>query len=372
MNVGLNVNLISTFDRYLYRELVIGIQERGWQVDHEHGLLFPTEYVRPGALDVFVTWIQNRAELRNLTASGVPILNFTYLLPTPEVHQVTHDQEGIGEQAAEYLTELGRTCAAVLGSSLAYSKERAKGFQCRWRQYRKPAPSLVIRSHTQIPQVLGDLLSQETLPDALFCTSDELALYAITFLETQGCRIPHDLAVIGVGHEEIHSLCLAREITSVVTDHTHLARKILEQLDRIHGDPACEPTLERVPPREIFQGETCCRVLPEDPGLRSAMEVLLLDQLRQVDLDTLAKAAGMSRRNFERLFKLETGMTAGCAIREARVSLAKRLLVNTRISIETVAEECGYADRYHFSVRFKKDTGQTPAAYRNRIQRLQG
>ncbi len=372
MNIGLNVNLVSTFDRYLYRELVQKIQSRGWTVDHRFGLLYPPDKLHEKAVDAYVTWVMNRALWKRLQDSPVPVVNFTYVLSTPDLYQVTHDQRKVGAMAAEYLMDLGRRTILLLGQHAAYSLERIEGFQSKWTLHRGSAPAEVVEDHTQLPQVLHRWLEVRPFPDALFCTSDELALYAIKYLETRGLRIPQDVAVVGVGHEEIHSLCLGREITSVVTDHLSLASRILEVLDWIEADPSTFKQPERVPPQEVYSGETSCRVLPEDPGLRAAGELLVGDSLRDLNLDRLAAEAAMSRRNFERKFKQDTGISPGQAIREARMSLAKRLLVDSRVSIETVAEECGYADRYHFSVRFKKDTGHTPAAYRKRIQRLQG
>jgi AraC-like DNA-binding protein len=48
----------------------------------------------------------------------------------------------------------------------------------------------------------------------------------------------------------------------------------------------------------------------------------------------------------------------------ARIELAKRLLPNRNLSIDSIALSCGYAARGKFEQRFKKLTGQTPQGFR--------
>jgi AraC family transcriptional regulator len=48
----------------------------------------------------------------------------------------------------------------------------------------------------------------------------------------------------------------------------------------------------------------------------------------------------------------------------ARVQRAQSLLLDTRASLEQVAEATGFADAVHFGKAFRKITGMTPAAWR--------
>jgi AraC-like DNA-binding protein len=47
-----------------------------------------------------------------------------------------------------------------------------------------------------------------------------------------------------------------------------------------------------------------------------------------------------------------------------RLSLAKELLQNSRLSLEMIAEQSGFSDQYYFSRCFKKHIGITPGQYR--------
>ncbi len=72
------------------------------------------------------------------------------------------------------------------------------------------------------------------------------------------------------------------------------------------------------------------------------------------------------RRNFVKT----TGKTPHEYLFSLRFSLAKKLLLQeTYISVENVATRCGFADAFYFSTTFKKETGLTPTAYRNKNKR---
>ena len=49
-----------------------------------------------------------------------------------------------------------------------------------------------------------------------------------------------------------------------------------------------------------------------------------------------------------------------------RLEAAMALLAQGRLSIEAVASEVGYTDRVAFGRQFKRHTGLTPAAWRQR------
>ena len=72
----------------------------------------------------------------------------------------------------------------------------------------------------------------------------------------------------------------------------------------------------------------------------------------------------MTLNEFYTLFRKETGTTPRQYMISVRMENAKRLLLNTELNIDEVAEYTGYADRYQFSKAFRKFYNDTPAAFR--------
>ena len=67
-----------------------------------------------------------------------------------------------------------------------------------------------------------------------------------------------------------------------------------------------------------------------------------------------------------KLFKKETGLSIHAFVKEIRMKEACRLLVSSSDSITDVAAACGFSDMKTFYALFKKHTGLTPKAYRER------
>ena len=98
--------------------------------------------------------------------------------------------------------------------------------------------------------------------------------------------------------------------------------------------------------------------------LRRALEHLDASLPEHVTLEELAAVTGLSQWHFSRAFKGSTGMAPYRFQLGARIRRAQTLLVDTRASLEQVAEATGFADAVHFGKTFRRIVGTTPAAWR--------
>ncbi|GGJ52649.1 hypothetical protein GCM10008938_43250 [Deinococcus roseus] len=55
-------------------------------------------------------------------------------------------------------------------------------------------------------------------------------------------------------------------------------------------------------------------------------------------------------------------------ITERRLAEARRLLLETDMGVEDLGLACGFGDPTHFIVQFRKNVGQTPAAWRRSLR----
>lgn len=81
-------------------------------------------------------------------------------------------------------------------------------------------------------------------------------------------------------------------------------------------------------------------------------------------IEELARAACLSPRQFTRLFRSETGTTPAKAIEALRLESAKLMLEQTRLPIEVVARETGFASRERMRQAFVRVHGEAPRAIR--------
>ncbi|MFY3133434.1 AraC family transcriptional regulator [Achromobacter ruhlandii] len=102
--------------------------------------------------------------------------------------------------------------------------------------------------------------------------------------------------------------------------------------------------------------------LPADPRLARACRALWAAPSITTDLDTVAAAAGMSRRTFTRQFRAETGISFG-AWRQQACLLAAIERLSQGQPVTRVALDLGYASASAFTSAFRRALGQAPSAY---------
>jgi AraC family transcriptional regulator len=81
----------------------------------------------------------------------------------------------------------------------------------------------------------------------------------------------------------------------------------------------------------------------------------------------LAQIIGVSRRHLSRAFREATGRTIHQYVEESRFRKATEMLRDTDLLLKDIAFRLGFEHACSFSTAFRKMTGETPKAYRNRI-----
>jgi AraC family transcriptional activator FtrA len=124
------------------------------------------------------------------------------------------------------------------------------------------------------------------------------------------------------------------------------------------------------PHREGGQAQFVDRPVGDEaePWLSNLLEWAQRQLHRRITVDELADRANTSKRTLSRRFAESTGMSPLHWINTLRVRRAKDLLETTTLSIEEVAEECGFESaavlRHHFRVRVQV----SPNDYRGRFR----
>lgn len=111
--------------------------------------------------------------------------------------------------------------------------------------------------------------------------------------------------------------------------------------------------------------DSCHRSAPKLEGLRAAervRECLHSTEGARMDLDSLAKATGMSRFQVLRSFRRRYGLTPHAYQLCLRVALARQMLVEG-FSVTQASAECGFTDPSHFARHFKRTVGISPKQY---------
>lgn len=91
----------------------------------------------------------------------------------------------------------------------------------------------------------------------------------------------------------------------------------------------------------------------------------LLEHLKEkITVELLAKKALMSPRNFARVFTRENGITPAKYIEKLRLEAACRFLIETQLTLEVIADQCGLTNIDNMRRLFLKYLKVTPSDYR--------
>lgn len=82
----------------------------------------------------------------------------------------------------------------------------------------------------------------------------------------------------------------------------------------------------------------------------------------------LAKITGLSAEYLLKQFKNELELSPADYLRRFRVAKSMELLCGTELSVNEIAESCGFVDFSAYSRVFKNLTGETPSAFRKKFR----
>jgi two-component system response regulator YesN len=97
---------------------------------------------------------------------------------------------------------------------------------------------------------------------------------------------------------------------------------------------------------------------------KKAKEYIDANYAKSITLEDVAREINVSPQYFSKLFKEETGKNFIDYLTNVRISAAKKLLSQGRLSIKEICYHIGYSDPNYFSRIFKKVVGVPPTEYK--------
>ncbi|SEK30759.1 transcriptional regulator, LacI family [Roseateles sp. YR242] len=193
---------------------------------------------RPDGLVLTGTSHSQQARLR-LRSAGVPVVETWDQSDDPIDMLVGFSHVEVGRSVADFLVKRGyRRLAGVAGSD-ERAQRRFLAFQEKAQELGLPEVPI---AKMATPTTLGsgrrgltELLAQYPDVDAVFCSSDSLAVGVMLEAQSRGLRIPQDLAVIGFGDLAM-AVDMSPSLTTVRIDGTAIGRQaarfIIERAER--------------------------------------------------------------------------------------------------------------------------------------------
>lgn len=108
-----------------------------------------------------------------------------------------------------------------------------------------------------------------------------------------------------------------------------------------------------------------------DWRIRRAAEAIQAQQGRSLNIDNIAKAAGLSRSHFFRLFESSIGVPPKVFMNVVRMEHAVNAVLKNNSSVGEISDRLGFPEPAHFTRFFRNHAGVGPREFRN-VSRLAG
>jgi transcriptional regulator GlxA family with amidase domain len=105
------------------------------------------------------------------------------------------------------------------------------------------------------------------------------------------------------------------------------------------------------------------------PGVHRVQDYLSQHVSSTAHLNALASLANMSPRGLSKAFKQHTGLTPLAYQHKLRLELAAQLMNDPRMSLDAIAERCGFEDARHFRRLWRAHHGAPPSSTREAVNR---
>ena len=228
-------SLTNTLASHGY-QLMLG--QSSYENSREDALLDAIIGRRPDGI-VLTGAMRTEQARHKLKASGIPVVETWDLTPSPIDMLVGFSHEKIGDAVARYFHSTGRRKLATLSGNDDRSRRRAGAFikaaqDLGLGQRDGNVPACYVPAPTTLASgrsSFGELMAAAPDIDAIFCSSDLMALGVLIEAQARGISIPGQVALIGFG-----DLSFAKDLepalTSVRVDGAAIGRMAAEFIVR--------------------------------------------------------------------------------------------------------------------------------------------
>ncbi len=367
--------LVETDDSW-GREVVESIaryaHENHWTLiisprDEQHRLRLPSRWKGDGA----IVSLRDAAILRHVRSAGVPAVDVAIQMPNERwLGRVATDDNARAAMAFEHFQSRHFEHFACYSPPLGrYSHDRALAFQ---RAAEKAGYSCDIFTSPRNKLVGWD--SNQTLvaawlkslprPLAVFAADPYPARQLIEICQLEGLRIPDDIAVLAGDTDDLLCNIASPRISSVELACHKLGRSACEMLKSIMDGGPVPKEPELISPLRVIARHSTEILAVEDRDLAQIVQYIRDRAAEGIRVSDILRAFPISRRSLEQRFRNILDRSPAEEIRRTRLQHARKLLVETDMSVAEIATASGVCSGAQLASAFRKYLGIRPSALR--------
>jgi LacI family transcriptional regulator len=349
-------------------------QHEGWMItidDRERGVPVPGWLLRWNGHGL-ISGLEESSLPRPWRAGRRAVVHVRGSMPASPLPGVYPDDEAAVRLGVSHLAERGlRHLAFMPGATVAVKElcdsvgRHAADLGCTIDVF-DPQRTAIRRGRNdeEDTAAIAGWLASLPKPVGVIAASDVRAVRIIEACRHGGLTVPDDVAVVGIGADEV--LCgLAKPgLTSITHDWPRIGHEAARMLDAAMRAGRPPSAVVFVPPSELIVRGSSDVMAVEDADLRKALRIIQAKGCTDVSAVDIATEVGVPRRLLDRKFQRVFGRTIHDELQRTKVAEAKRLLVETDDKLLVISVRSGFAHAPQLCNVFKSVVGMSPMQFR--------
>jgi LacI family transcriptional regulator len=207
-------------------------------------------------------------------------------------------------------------------------------------------------------------------PVGVMTCNDDRGHQLLDACRRAGVAVPEEVAVIGVDNDPILCNMADPPMTSIDVNAVQIGFEAMALLDRLmRRRGGNEPAVNvEIPPRRIVTRQSTDVLAVGDPEVAAAVRFIRANACRRIGVRDVLRQVPLSRSSLERRFEMVLHRTPKEEILRVQLDRAQELLSESELSLEVIAERCGFSSCKYFGDAFCRELGVRPGAFRRRFR----
>jgi LacI family transcriptional regulator len=326
--------------------------------------------------DGVIARVTNAPMAAELKALKIPVVNVSGIdLPGADFPRVSSDLQASATLAAQHFLERGFRHFAyfsLLGLSYVTTHQTAfvKVVTASGGDFAAFATKPVTGAEPDWGldlATLGKWLKSLPKPVALLTWNPSSAREVIYAAQVSGLLVPEEVAVMSGTDDSLLCELLPVPVSGTFVAAEQIGHHAARLLDRLMRGQRAPAKPELIAPLGIITRQSTNTLAIQNPTLVKALNFIRRNPAQTMDVNSVAKFAGISRRQLERQFLETLGRAPATEIRRVRLERARKLLLETDLSIPEVAEASGYGSPEYLAYVFHEEFKLSPLKFRKNV-----
>ncbi|MEN6385904.1 MAG: DNA-binding transcriptional regulator [Phycisphaerales bacterium] len=227
-----------------------------------------------------------------------------------------------------------------------------------------PSKKRMSFSWEKAQKMLAEWLVSLPKPVAVMACNDDCAEHVLEAAKFAGLYVPEDVAVLGVSNDELICEFSDPPLSSIILNGQQAGYEAAALLDNLMAGIQPVDSVINVKPIEVVGRRSTDFLAVEDKTIAEVLAYIRRNSTDIIQVEKIAEQVGVSLRVLQSRFRQVMGFTLREELNRARLNRINALLLDTKRSIEQIADMTGYSTTYNMIRFFQKQMGTSPGQYR--------